>query len=145
MRTLFRKPRMDLTPCGSGNLPIRAKLWVSVLYASYSRMSFSNSYQMSNTIEVDAKNIQSPRLLVSFAKLFTIWHNAWIAPLLRSTMDLISVCVLEKFPALMVPDMILNCSVNNWKKSIVHKDLQRQGNQNKCTTRRHWTHRRETH
>ena len=93
-------------------------------FFSYMKVTASEFYKFipdRYTIEVDGKNIESHAFLVSFANSSQYGNNAWIAPSAEIDNGLISVCVLEQFPALMVPDMIFKLFSKQLEKSKYYK------------------------
>tara|TARA_R110002049_G_scaffold159460_3_gene324434 strand:- start:1233 stop:2150 length:918 start_codon:yes stop_codon:yes gene_type:complete len=72
-------------------------------------------------VEIDGKVIESNAFLVNFANSSQFGNNAWIAPSAEIDNGLISVCVLEKFPTLMVPDMIFKLFSKQLEKSKYYK------------------------
>ncbi|MDB9776008.1 YegS/Rv2252/BmrU family lipid kinase [Vicingaceae bacterium] len=72
-------------------------------------------------VEIDGERIESNAFLVNFANSSQFGNNAWIAPSAEIDNGLISVCVLEKFPAVMAPDMIFKLFSKRLEKSKYYK------------------------
>ncbi len=73
------------------------------------------------SLEIDGKTIESDAFLVSFANSSQFGNNAWIAPSAEIDDGMISLCVLEKFPALLAPDMIFKLFSKRLEKSKYYK------------------------
>lgn len=90
-------------------------------YMQVTANEFFNFTPDQYTLEVDGTSIESNAFLVSFANSSQFGNNAWIAPSAEIDNGLISVCVLEKFPILMVPDMIFKLFSKQLEKSKYYK------------------------
>lgn len=90
-------------------------------YMQITANEFFNFTPDEYTVEIDGKQLKSNAFLISFANSSQFGNNAWIAPSAQIDDGMISVCVLEKFPALMAPDMIFKLFSKQLEKSKYYK------------------------
>ncbi len=73
---------------------------------------------------VDGEVIETEAFLINFANAGQYGNNAWIAPSASLTDGLLNICIIDKFPAQMAPDIIYKLFNKKIEKSKYYRFLQ---------------------